>query len=157
MKKFYTLVVSLFVAMSAMAQVTTASMNGFVADDKGTPVIGATVVAVHTPTGTEYAVATNTSGRFNINGMRTGGPYTVEVSYIGMTTKKYSDIYLKLGEPGEVNATLVEGTEIEVVSIVGQNAFAASKTGAADNFSLEAVEAMPTINRSVYDIVKLTP
>lgn len=157
MKRFYTLVVSLFVALGAMAQVTTSSMNGFVADSKGEPVIGATVVATHTPSGTEYAVATNVSGRFNINGMRTGGPYTVEVSFIGMTTMKYEDIYLKLGEPGEVNATLAEGTEIETISIVGQNAFVASKTGAADNFSLEAVEAMPTINRSVYDIVKLTP
>ena len=157
MKKFYTLVVSLFVALSAMAQVTTASMNGLVTDEQGAPVIGATVVAVHGTTGTEYAVATNASGRFNINGMRTGGPYTVEVSYIGMATKKYSDIYLKLGEPGEINATLTAGTEIEEISIVGQNAFVASKTGAADNFSLETVESMPTINRSVYDIVKLTP
>lgn len=157
MKKFYTLVISLFVALGAMAQVTTSSMNGFVTDSKGEPVIGATIVAVHTPSGTEYAVATNVSGRFNINGMRTGGPYTVEVSFIGMSTMKYEDIYLKLGEPGEVNATLSEGTEIETISIVGQNAFVASKTGAADNFSLEAVEAMPTINRSVYDIVKLTP
>ncbi len=157
MKKFYTLVVSLFVAMSAMAQVTTSSMNGFVTDEQGAPVIGATIIAVHTPSGTEYAVATNTSGRFNINGMRTGGPYTVEISYIGMATKQYNDIYLKLGEPAEVNAELVAGTEIEAISIVGQNTFVASKTGAADNFSLEKVEAMPTINRSVYDIVKLTP
>ena len=157
MKKFYTLVVSLFVALSAMAQVTTSSMNGFVTDEQGEPVIGATIIAVHTPSGTEYAVATNTSGRFNINGMRTGGPYTVEISYIGMATKQYTDIYLKLGEPGEVNAELVAGTEIEAISIVGQNTFVASKTGAADNFSLEKVEAMPTINRSVYDIVKLTP
>ncbi len=157
MKRFYTLVVSLFVALGAMAQVTTSSMNGFVADSNGEPVIGATIVATHTPSGTEYAVATNASGRFNINGMRTGGPYVVEVSFIGMTTMQYSDIYLKLGEPGEVNATLSEGTEIETISIVGQSAFVASKTGAADNFSLEAVEAMPTINRSVYDIVKLTP
>lgn len=157
MKRFYTLVVSLFVALGAMAQVTTSSMNGFVADSNGEPVIGATIVATHTPSGTEYAVATNASGRFNINGMRTGGPYVVEVSFIGMTTKQYSDIYLKLGEPGEVNATLAEGTEIETISIVGQNAFVASKTGAADNFSLETVEMMPTIDRSIYDVVKLTP
>ena len=52
MKKFYALIVSLFVAFGAMAQVTTASMTGFVNDDKGAPVIGATVVAVHTPSGT---------------------------------------------------------------------------------------------------------
>lgn len=157
MKRFYTLVLSLFVAFGAMAQVTTSSMSGLVNDDSGEVLIGATVIAVHTPSGTEYAVTTNTSGRFNINGMRTGGPYTVEVSYIGMTTKQYSDIYLKLGEPFELHAELIAGTEIDAISIVAENTFAVSKTGAADNFSLEVVEQMPTINRSVYDIVKLTP
>lgn len=157
MKRFYTLVLSLFVALGAMAQVTTSSMNGLVTDNNGEVLIGATIIAVHTPSGTEYGVSTNTSGRFNINGMRTGGPYTVEVSYLGMTTKKYSDVYLKLGEPYEVLAVLVDGTEIEAISIVAENAFKVNKTGAADNFSLEVVEQMPTINRSVYDIVKLTP
>ena len=156
MKKFYTLVVSLFVALSAMAQVTTSSMNGLVTDESGEPLVGATIQAVHTPSGTAYMAIANASGRFNINGMRTGGPYTVEVSYMESTVN-YTDLYLKLGEPAELNTTVSLTTQIEAISIVGQNAFVASKTGAADNFSLEKVEAMPTINRSVYDIVKLTP
>ena len=156
MKKFYTLVVSLFVALSAMAQVTTSSMNGLVTDESGEPLVGATIQAVHTPSGTAYMAIANASGRFNINGMRTGGPYTVEVSYMESTVN-YTDLYLKLGEPAELNTTVSLATQIEAISIVGQNAFVASKTGAADNFSLEKVEAMPTINRSVYDIVKLTP
>lgn len=152
------MVLSLFVALGAMAQVTTSSMNGLVIDNSGETLIGATIIAVHTPSGTEYAVTTNASGRFNINGMRTGGPYTVEVSYLGMTTKQYSDISLKLGEPFELNVELEAGAEeIEAISIVAQDVFKGSKTGAADNFSLETVESMPTIDRSVYDIVKLTP
>lgn len=157
MKKLFSLIFSMFVVFGAMAQITTSSMSGVVTDDKGEALAGATVVAVHTPSGTEYAVATNGSGRYIINGMRTGGPYTVEVSFLGMTTIKFSDVYLKLGEPVELDAELVAGTEIEAVSIVGQNNFAASKTGAADNFSLERVENMPTIDRSIYDVVKLTP
>ncbi|MBQ5931538.1 MAG: TonB-dependent receptor [Tidjanibacter sp.] len=157
MKKLFSLIFSMFVVLGAMAQVTTSSMSGIVTDNKGEVLAGATIVAVHTPSGTEYAVATNGNGRYIINGMRTGGPYTVEVSFLGMNTVKFSDVYLKLGEPVELNAELAEGTEIEAVSIVGSNKFAASKTGAADNFSLEAVENMPTIDRSVYDIVKLTP
>ncbi|MBR2400654.1 MAG: TonB-dependent receptor [Tidjanibacter sp.] len=156
MKKFYTLVVSLFVALSAMAQVTTSSMNGLVTDQNGEAIVGATIEALHTPSGTTYVAIANASGRFNINGMRIGGPYTVTISYMG-NIQQLEDIYLKLGEPGEVNATVAQGQEIETISIVGQNTFVASKTGAADNFSLEVVEQMPTINRSVYDIVKLTP
>jgi hypothetical protein len=70
-----------------MAQITTSSMAGKVTFDQenGEEVIGATVVAVHTPSGTRYTAVTNTTGRFTIQGMRTGGPYEVTVSYIGLS------------------------------------------------------------------------
>ena len=59
---------------SAMAQITTSGINGKVtAGNEG--VIGATVEAVHTPSGTRYMAVTNTKGMFTINGMRVGGPY----------------------------------------------------------------------------------
>ena len=37
----------------ALAQVTTATLNGSVLDKDGKPLIGATVVAIHVPTGTQ--------------------------------------------------------------------------------------------------------
>ena len=55
------------------AQVTTSSMNGRVADSSNDPMPGATVLAVHEPSGTQYGTITNTEGRFNLQGMRTGG------------------------------------------------------------------------------------
>ena len=69
--------------VSAAAQVTTSTLNGKISDQQGEGVPGATVVAVHTPSGTQYYAVANAEGRFTINGMRTGGPYTVEVSCIG--------------------------------------------------------------------------
>lgn len=71
---------------SAFAQVTTSSLSGRVTDENQEPLAGAAVVAVHTPSGTQYAAVANAQGRFNINGMRAGGPYTVEVSFLGMGT-----------------------------------------------------------------------
>lgn len=61
------------------AQVTTAGMSGKVMADEES-VIGATVVAVHEPSGTSYGTVTNVDGRFSLQGMRSGGPYKVTVS-----------------------------------------------------------------------------
>ena len=90
MRSFLVLVM-LFIAVTMSAQVTTATMSGKVtAQDE--PIIGATVVAVHEPSGTRYGTVTNVSGQFNLQGMRTGGPYKVEVSYVGYQTAIYKGI-----------------------------------------------------------------
>ena len=72
----------LCLATTMMAQITTSGLSGNVKAN-GEDVIGATVEAIHVPTGTKYQAVTNTKGAFAINGMRPGGPYTVKVSYIG--------------------------------------------------------------------------
>ena len=74
LKRFIAVLAMVFVGVSAFAQVTTSSMNGLITDVEGEPLAGAAVIAVHTPSGTQYAAAANADGRFVINGMRTGGP-----------------------------------------------------------------------------------
>ena len=66
----------LMMSVAAIAQVTTSSLSGKVTidDANGEEVIGATIQAVHEPSGTRYAAVTNVTGRFAIQGMRTGGP-----------------------------------------------------------------------------------
>ena len=66
------------------AQVTTSSLNGLVVDESGAPAIGVAVLATHEPSGTIYTVITNEDGRYTINGMRSGGPYSVEFSCLGV-------------------------------------------------------------------------
>ena len=157
LKYFAALVAAMLVGVVSFAQVTTSSLNGYVADEAGEPLAGAAIIAVHTPSGTQYATIANESGRFNINGMRAGGPYSVEVSFIGMATIEYTDVYLKLGEPYEINAQMKNSSELDAVVLTADASFNATKTGAGANFSLSAVENMPTIDRSIYDVVKFTP
>ena len=161
MKQVVKCLVAVFAAMlmtvAAFAQVTTSSLNGHVADEAGEPLAGAAVIAVHTPSGTQYATIANDQGRFVINGMRTGGPYKVEISFIGMATLEYSDVYLKLGEPYQLDAAMQSSNELDAVIFVSEGSFASNKTGAGASFNLSQVESMPTIDRSVYDVVKYTP
>ncbi|GAP43177.1 protein containing carboxypeptidase regulatory-like domain [Lentimicrobium saccharophilum] len=82
----------------ALGQVTTSSMSGKVSSSSGETLPGATVIATHTPSGTNYGTISNAEGRFNLNGMRVGGPYTVEVTFIGYGAFTQSNITLSLGE-----------------------------------------------------------
>ena len=141
----------------AFAQVTTSSLTGQVLEDGNAPLAGATVVAVHTPSGSQYYAVTNEYGRYTINGMRSGGPYNIQVSFMGMSTMEYNNITLKLGEPFELNSSLSSSEELAASTVVGNASFNASITGAGQSFSLGSVENMPKIDRSVYDVVKFTP
>ncbi len=147
----------MFVLIPAFAQVTTSSINGYVGEKGGESLIGATIVATHVPSGTQYVASANLEGRFVINGMRAGGPYTIQISYIGMSTIEYKDVYLKLGEPFEINAEMETSNELDAIIVVGWNVFNAQQTGASSSFNLKTVESIPTIDRSIYDVAKLSP
>ncbi len=154
---FFAILASLFVMVPAFAQVTTSSISGYVGEKGGEPLTGATIVATHTPSGTQYVATANEGGRFTINGMRTGGPYTVQVSFIGMSTVEYKDVYLKLGEAYDINVEMESSNELDAIIVIGESAFKSSQTGAASSFNLQTVEAVPTIDRSIYDVAKLSP
>ncbi|MBP3787065.1 MAG: carboxypeptidase regulatory-like domain-containing protein, partial [Prevotella sp.] len=106
----FLVVLMLMSTLTIMAQITTSSMSGKVTfeDVKGEEVIGATIVAVHEPSGTRYTAVTNVSGLFTINGMRTGGPYEVTVSYIGYQPKTVKGVTLELAETYNLNIWLSE-------------------------------------------------
>ena len=160
--KFALLAVILFVASSvAYSQVTTSSLGGRVVDNFGEPVIGAAVVATHEPSGTVYGVITNNDGRFSIQGMRTGGPYKVEISGIGYQTTSYTGVTLQLAETFDLNATINEASEQLLESVVVADAtskFAAvEKTGASTNISNAQITSLPTVSRSITDVTRLSP
>jgi hypothetical protein len=140
------------------AQVTTSSISGVVTDSKGEGLIGATVKATHTPTGTIYGTTTRNGGEFTIPNMRVGGPYKVEVSFISFGTETYNDIFLKLGEPLKINAKLSEGsTNLKEISITATKNTTKGNGGTALNISRSQLDNLPTVNRSVQDFARLSP
>lgn len=154
-KFLYSALVVSAMAVSANAQVTTSAISGKVLDETKAPVIGATVVAIHEPSGTLYGAVTNVDGRYTIQGMRTGGPYKIEVSYVGYNKMAYTGISLELGNTFNLNVDMKPSAELldEVVVVADANANA----GASQNFSTQKIESTPTVDRNVYDIVKNMP
>ncbi len=153
-----TVALALLLATVVQAQVTTSSMSGRVTDAEGA-VIGSTVIATHEPSGTTYGTVTNMEGRFNLNGMRVGGPYTVEVSYIGYGTSTTTNITLSLGENYALNVLLSEeATSLdEIVVTALRTKFTTERTGAVTNITNDQIVNLPTVNRSIMDVTRLSP
>ena len=155
----FLVLVMLLMTVTMSAQVTTATMSGKVtAQDE--PIIGATIVAIHEPSGTRYGTVTNVSGQFNLQGMRTGGPYKVEISYVGYQTAIYKGINLLLGENYVLNVSLKESSELldeVVVTASKESNMKSDRAGAIMNANRDMISNTPTISRSISDIMRLSP
>lgn len=152
----FMLLVSFTTAM--MAQITTSGMSGKVTAD-GEDVIGATIEVVHVPSGTKYQAVTNAKGMYAINGMRPGGPYRVNVSYIGYQSKSFDNVNLQLGQTYNLNVWLNEDAQQlgEVVINAKATKFTTEKTGASTNIDNQMLQNMPSVSRSITDYTRLSP
>ena len=150
---FYVL---LLTCWSARAQVTTATLDGRVTSDKNEEVIGAPVVVLHLPTGIKRGTATDADGNFTIPNLAPGGPYAVQVSYVGFGTQNISDVYLTLGNTTRLNLKLSAQAQ-QLVAVVQTGNTQATKTGAGTTVSREALAQLPTISRSIQDFTRLDP
>ena len=153
--------ITMFAGIVAFAQVTTSSLSGSVVDQNGEPVIGAAVVALHEPSGTVYGAVTNADGRYTIQGMRPGGPYKVDFTCLGYQDATYTGITLQLAETFSLNAKIAESSEFLEGTVIVADAtskFAAQeRTGAVTNINNGQITAIPTVNRSITDVTRLSP
>ena len=150
----------LAVTGSLHAQVTTATIVGQVNTSDGEALAGATVVAVHTPTGTRYGVNTQESGRFTLANLRVGGPYTVEATYVGYRKQTFEGVFLALAQKLELNFELKEeglSSEEVVITASPNGVIDDKRTGAATNISNRELRVLPTISRSAADYTRLNP
>ncbi len=159
LRNFIFLAFSLLAVHAATAQgTTTASMNGEVVDENQQPVLGATVVAVHTSSGTQYANVTGNNGYFRLANMRVGGPYTVTVSFVGYENVTKDDIFLDLGQTYGLNVGLRESvTQLADVVVSAGGLIDGNQTGAETNVGREQIMTLPTVERSLNDFTRLTP
>ncbi len=160
MKKIITLLVVVFGLHSMIAQTTTSSIKGTVKSSETESLPGATVYAIHLPTGSKYSSLSNEDGRYNMLNMRVGGPYKVTVTFVGFQTQEFNEVYLELGKPFNLNVLLKdESQQLSEVKITGskEQVFQSGKTGAETTIGRKELTALPTISRSAEDFTRLEP
>lgn len=145
------------------AQITTSSLNGSVTGGlKGDePLVGATILATHTPTGTKYSTTSKGGGSFSIQNMRPGGPYTIEITYVDYKPTVYKDIYLQLAESFILNTVMDRKDQLEGVTVAATNrrtnVLNPNRTGNVTNINSRQIGIAPTISRSINDLTRITP
>lgn len=150
MKRLLLIVALLLVVAVSTAQVTTSSVRGTVTANDN-PLPGASIVALHTPSGSQYSTTTNGDGHYTISGMRIGGPYEITISFLGYDTVKVAGFSLALGETAVYDFTLHEQSiNLEEVYVLGGNSH--SKEG---YYNRTEMEKIPTIDRSIYDLTNI--
>lgn len=162
MKNFYKLLCIVIIVIStnlSYSQVTTSSISGQISDVNNELLPGATVIALHVPTGTQFGTTTRSNGRFNLPNMKVGGPYSILVSYIGYSEHRQDGIVLTLGQNFKYDLVMVEDiTQLAEIVISGEeDAFSKDRTGAASNYTNDEIKKLPTITRSAQDIYRLNP
>ncbi len=155
------LVVLLATALTAEAQVTTATIVGQVTDSQGQPLPGATVVAIHVPSGTKYGTVSNSAGRYTLLGVRVGGPFTVSATFVGYVSQNKENVSTSLGTSSTVSFSLSDqSTDLGGVEISANrnDIFSADRTGAATTIDKQAIQALPTLgSRAIEDFTKYNP
>ncbi|HOU02104.1 MAG TPA: carboxypeptidase regulatory-like domain-containing protein [Bacteroidales bacterium] len=161
LKRHYLTLLFMFISVLVSGQgSTTSSMSGKIVDNSGQAMAGATVLAIHIPSGAQYGALTNVEGLYTIQGMRPGGPYSIEISFVGYAKKSISDINLSLGESFLLNANLEESSaQLGEVVVVGTRApvLNSERNGASININTAQLSTMPTVSRSINDVTRLTP
>ncbi len=139
---------------------TTSSINGVVNDSQNKSLPGATILAVHEASGSRYSTTTDFDGHFRISNMRVGGPYKIEVTYMGFKTYTETGVYLQLGDSKALKVNLKdEANELSEVVVVGRKdpMFNSKKTGAQTVIDNEKIKELPSLSRNIADFARLTP
>ena len=161
MKKAILSLLLLTFSLVGFGQVTTSSISGVVKNEKGEVLVGASIHATHTPTGTQYNTATNKNGVYVLPAVRVGGPYVIHATYVGYKKDEVKDVGTQLGTTSNVNFFLAnEATSLKEVVVVGNrdNIFSKEKTGASQQFGRRELQSIPITGAiTINGITKYNP
>lgn len=160
-RKIALTVLGVFAAVAVSAQVTTSSISGRITDENGADIAGATVIAVHVPSGTQYWTISDSKGSYRLLNILPGGPYTVRVEMLGFSITEVTGINVALADNFVVDAALQEESmDLDEVVVVAESVTSnmrSDRAGAVTSVDLKSINSIPVISRDVQDIIKLTP
>lgn len=158
-KRILYLLVTVVLPVSLFAQVTTSNLSGSIHSNNKEALTGASIKLTHIPTGTVYTVVSRVGGRYALNNMTPGGPYRLEVTFVGYNDIIRADVFLTLGETAVYDFTMDnKSTTLENVIVSGRARNKASSGGGTEtNIGRDKIANLPSVGRNLNDFVRFTP
>ncbi len=143
--------------LSLPAQVTTATVSGFVTDSSGAKVPNATVTYTNTATGIVQTTQSSSNGAYRLPGLA-AGLYRSTVSLAGFKTTVRDGIDLHVEDQASVDFALEVGSTTESVTVNASAALVETETPTVSQvIEGRQVEDTPLNGRNVMNLVTLTP
>ncbi len=141
-----------------LGQETNSSIGGIIKGANNQPLVGATITATHNPTGTIYRVLSKSEGRYDINNMQPGGPYTIAITYVGFTAENRQDVFLNLGEKGRFDFALADNSgNLSEVVVAARRTSTLGRGGTETSIGRDKIQNIPSISRNLNDYLRFTP
>ncbi|HEX9807094.1 MAG TPA: carboxypeptidase regulatory-like domain-containing protein, partial [Alteraurantiacibacter sp.] len=150
------LTMAMAAAVPAHAQQITSGIQGRVADEAGSAISGATVTITDTRTGSSRTITTGGNGTFTTTGLVTGGPYTVAVTADGYEGQTIEGITTSLQGNTSLSFSLMSGGG-EIIVTGARVGLTQLAVGPGASFAGEVLEAAPTFNRDIRDVIRIDP
>ena len=152
---------SAMVAAPASAQQITSGIEGTVSDTQGGAVAGATIVVTDTRTGQARTLNADADGSFRTASLVPGGPYTITVTAPGYEGQSVEGQYITVSGNTDFAFELSEAATADAgnfIIVTGERANVQQlAVGPGTAFSVETLEAFPSLSRDVRDIIRLDP
>jgi hypothetical protein len=142
---------------SALAQLSTAALNGVVTDSTGAVVAKANLVLRNVDTGIENQAASNDTGNYRFSNV-SPGRYTLKISAPSFSTKQISEFVLAVNQTATIDVTLVAGSTSEVVTVEAtaeQLQVSSAELGTV--IATKQVNDLPLNGRNFTQLLSLTP
>jgi outer membrane receptor for ferrienterochelin and colicin len=147
---------ALVIPAAASAQQITSGIEGTVTDADGGPLAGAEVVVTDTRTGASRTLTTSSGGNFSASGLVSGGPYTVTANAAGFESQTLNDVVTTIQGNTALTFALSAGSG-EIVVTGTRARVQQLATGPGQSFSAEVIDALPSFDRDIRDILRTDP
>jgi outer membrane receptor protein involved in Fe transport len=147
----------LLLAGSAVAQVSTASINGVIRDPAAAVIPGASIVLTNVDTSVERTSTTNEAGAYGFVSIPPGN-YTIESTAKGFSSQKLGPFVLAVGQAATFDFALTVGTETQVVNVQAAAAqLDVTNANLGTVIATKQVNDLPLNGRNFTALLALTP
>ncbi len=149
----------LFKITAVQAQTSQAGITGTISDEKKDPIPGATVQVRNESTGFNTTTLTNQKGEYTFKQLPLGGPYTINVTYVGYGAQKRSGYTLNLSDLLQLDIQMQ--TTNNTLNIVEVNANRMQNNipnlGASTSVNARNIQKLPVNGRNFTSLIDLSP